>query len=197
MAKNIKFDFDDVLIEPSMQTSISSRKDVDCFYNNKLPLMTAPMDTVVNIDNFEKFINLGYTVVFPRTIKFNDFINNFDDGDELLLKTIKEHFFSYGLDEFKNICESKESFFLPKNILVDIANGHMDIIKEYSIKFKEKYPYKVLMIGNIANPKTYKCLAETQCIDLLRVGIGNGGGCWVDNTLIKCINGYNILKILK
>jgi GMP reductase len=174
----IMFDFNVVLFQPSVYTSISSRKEIDCFKENgKLPLMTAPMDTVINFNNFEVFIDLGYTVVFPRTINFNDFVNRFDDGDELLLKTIKNHFFSYGLDEFKIICESKKSFFLPKNILVDIANGHMDVIKKYAIKFKEKYPHKLLMIGNIANPKTYTNLAETRCIDLLRIGIGNGSGC--------------------
>lgn len=177
MIEDIKFDFDDVLIEPSKYTTIQSRKEIDCFYNKKLPLMTAPMDTVVGWDNYYKFIELGYTVVFPRTMSFNDFLAKFDDGNEFMYKVIKDHFFSYGLDEFKLMCDYNNNDLLPKNILIDVANGHMDIIKDLAIKFKEKYPYKILMVGNIANPETYKYLADSQAIDLVRVGIGNGGGC--------------------
>jgi len=64
---------------------------------------------------------------------------------------------------------------LPK-ILVDIANGHMEKLYNLSKKFMEQYPYGELMIGNIANPKTYEKFAEIG-VKYIRVGIGGGSGC--------------------
>lgn len=178
MDNNMKYDFNDLIIEPAIISKIESRKDISYYTNNnKLPLMTAPMDTVINKKNFKYFIDLKYTVVFPRTIKFKDILDMYDDGDPFLLEIIKNHFFSISLNEFKDICNENYQDLLPKNILVDIANGHMKIIKDLAIKFKEKYPYKILMIGNIANPETYKYYAESQVVDMIRIGIGAGNAC--------------------
>ena len=121
---------------------------------------------------------MGYQLVFPRTLRFSRI--DIDSNWEYYFENC---FFSIGLDEFKDMVKSSHkksceivNLPLPK-ILVDIANGHMSILKELAIKFKELYPDKMLMLGNIANPKTYKYFAETGCVDYLRVGIGNGSGC--------------------
>ena len=46
-----KFDWNDISIVPDCISSISSRKEVNPFYNDKLPLFTAPMDTVIDHSN--------------------------------------------------------------------------------------------------------------------------------------------------
>ena len=60
------FDFNDLLIVPAAASQITSRKDINPYHDGFLPLMTAPMDTVVSKDNFGVFINNKIRVCFPR-----------------------------------------------------------------------------------------------------------------------------------
>ena len=72
--------------------------------------------------------------------------------------------------------EDKEEF-KTEYALIDIANGHMQLIIDYIQLAKENFGDKLqLMVGNVANPYTYTELsnAGTQAV---RCGIGNGGGC--------------------
>ena len=67
------------------------------------------------------------------------------------------------------------------NICIDLANGHME--KLYSIinkarEISEKKNYElIIMTGNIANPDTYRWIAENCKVDYIRVGIGSGNNC--------------------
>lgn len=165
----MKLDFDDILIKPSAKTNINSRKVINITdYGGMLPLFTAPMDTVVNRENADLFINNGIRAVLPR--------NSNNSGE---FSTSEHLWFSYGLREF-------EETFLSNTVdnrgatiyaLIDIANGHMPALSEMIRRAKDKYGLNiVIMAGNIANPDTYAHLSECGT-DLIRVGIGNGGGC--------------------
>lgn len=161
---NKKFDFKDITLVPETISSINSRSSIDIFTEDgKLPLFVSPMDTVVDGDNYELFLKENMEVCLPRGVHGG--------------KT----FSSVSLDEFEKMLSwyeeedfSKESI----NILVDIANGHMIKLYELSKKFTEirKSPKHRLIVGNIANPKTYEKFAEIG-VDFIRVGIGGGSGC--------------------
>lgn len=169
-----KFDFDDILIVPKYKTHISSRyKDINL--DKKMPLFTAPMDSVVDLKNINNFLKQGINVVLPRTIKYGQFLNK-----EILSgsKSDKGVFISMGFNDLDN--ELKTSFrdiHEKAHILIDVANGHMQKLFDYCREIKRLRPDIILMIGNIANPKTYRWYAENTDIDYIRVGIGNGGGC--------------------
>jgi hypothetical protein len=52
------FDFDDILIIPKKKSTINSRY-TDVFLPKKIPLFTAPMDTVVDLSNVDKFKSIS------------------------------------------------------------------------------------------------------------------------------------------
>jgi len=166
--KNLKplFDFDDILIVPKVKTDISSRYK-NIILSRTLPLFTAPMDTVVDIENMFDFMENGISVTLPRTIKRDEyhlvprgvFVSMGFEDINFELKT--------GLKNLKkDLC-----------VVIDVANGHMQKVFDYCREIKTLRPDIVLMVGNIGNPETYQWYAKGNCVDYIRVGIGNGGGC--------------------
>lgn len=171
-----KFDFNDILIMPSIKTDVNSRyRDVNL--GDKLPLFTAPMDSVVNLDNFELFLNHGINVTLPRTIKYVDYINYIFDSKNI--KNDYSHvFFSFGLEEVVDYYKNNFADIHPNaNILIDVANGHMQKIVDVCREIKRLRPDIRIMVGNIANPETYEWYLKNNCVDYIRIGIGNGNGC--------------------
>lgn len=167
-----QFDFDDILIVPKLNTTISSRYN-DIELPHKLPLFTAPMDTVVDLKNMRNFLALGINVTLPRTIKYSEF-------SEVCKHTnyFNDVFTSFGFNDLDWL-EKSSYRTLPyeAKILIDVANGHMKKIVEYCNDIKGHRPDIKIMVGNIANPDTYYWYANENCVDYIRVGIGNGGGC--------------------
>jgi len=187
MWNNTKFDFDDILIQPAIVSSISSRSEITVTYEDgHLPLFTAPMDTVVSSSNVEIFQKHGIRVVKPRTMN-----NQYDYSGSNF-----NEFLSLGLDDFNTIFLNKDRFEFEDKlyVLIDIANGHMSKLIESVKKSKETNGDRlVLMVGNVANPKTYTDLSDAGA-DYIRVGIGNGGGCL---TTVQTGVGYPMGSLVK
>jgi IMP dehydrogenase/GMP reductase len=155
---NIKFDFEDLTIVHAVLSDVDSRTQISLEY---LPLFVAPMDTVVDENNVEIFTNQGYQVCMPRK-------------EGVPAHLTDEIFHSFGLDEIINMMDSGEA--LPKKVLIDVANGAMRKLYETSKRIKTEFPSVVLMVGNIANPETYRLYSEIG-VDYIRVGIGGGSAC--------------------
>lgn len=178
------YDFDDILIEPTKFSTIRSRKEITIKDEmGFLPLMTAPMDTVISEKNYHLFEELGIRSVLPRNPN--------------KLEISYERFLSYGLDEFDEIFikndlkieDGKQVY-----ALIDIANGHMNILFELAYKSKNKYGDKlVLMVGNVANPETFGEYCKIG-VDYVRIGIGNGGGCL---TTVQTGVGYPMASLIR
>ena len=118
----MKIDFDDLLIKPFVSTNIKSRKEINPFdENGMLPLITAPMDTVVDENNADLFYGNKINICLPRGEK----------------RTKENMFQSYSLEQFKidfyensNLLNSIKT---PIYVLIDTANGHIqeliDVVK--------------------------------------------------------------------
>ncbi len=170
----MKLDFNDLLIVPKEITDINTRSVINPYFSNRLPLITAPMDTVVSASNLQLFRDNKIQVCQPRCI------------------TAKSGFKSFSIQEMTNLLDKNE---LNERLkyLIDVANGHMDSVLNLTKRIKSSYPNITLMVGNIANPETYKLLSEAGA-DYIRVGIGNGGGCLTtQNTGV----GYPMASLIK
>jgi len=181
------FDFDDILIEPEIHTGILSRKKVDVFDEKQmLPLFTAPMDTVISIENYSVFNSHKIYGIIPRKTEYD--LNHVSIDHKV--------WFSYGLDDFKKIfIDNRAPIGLGERAyaLIDIANGHMRIVKELVEQSKEIYGGSlVIMVGNCANPLTYMSLAQAGA-DYVRMGIGNGAGCL---TTVQTGIGYPMASLI-
>jgi IMP dehydrogenase/GMP reductase len=172
--ENTKIDFNDILIKPAATSKILTRKKINPFYNGFLPLITAPMDTVIDENNEQVFLDLRVNTCMPRKEKTSEGFN------------------SYSIDEM--FSDYLTLSINPKGkYLIDIANGHMENLLWLTKTLKTRYPELTLMVGNIANPETYQLLSEAGA-DYIRVGIGNGGGC---STTLHTGIGFPMASLIK
>jgi len=176
---NLKYDFNDLLIQPSIQTQIISRTEVNPYdANGNLPLFTAPMDTVVDPYNMKDFWKNKINICFPRAsyyVRSKEFTTFPSLSLDEFIKTYVEGtiFFSPGISTREGITPSKNRDY----VLIDMANGHMTKMTQAIKDAKAKYGDSLfIMAGNVAHPMTYRALADAG-VDAVRVGIGNGNGC--------------------
>ena len=171
---------DEITLIPASKSYIKSRSHCNPYIGDtdKLPIFIAPMTCLINKENYNNIRESKFIPILPVSYKYND-------GSKIFTKEAYK-WQAISINSLKNIDED----ILPKNpsnILIDCANGNMDIIFETVVRIKSKLKDNIsIMIGNIANPETYE-----QCIlsgvDYVRVGIGGGGGCLTSvNTGIHC-----------
>ena len=171
MENKIKYGYDDINIVPEISSSIEHRSEC------KLEpfLFTAPMSSVVNLDNICDFIGQGIIPIIPRNIPLVD--RKFFMFSPLQNTSL--FFIALSLEEVEKLLIKfpVEGILHPFHICIDIANGHMQKLLNTIKKLKELYGEKiVIMSGNIANPETYKLYEKVGC-DYVRCGIGGGAGC--------------------
>ena len=167
----IYYTYEDVTIMPNVISNIEHRTECIPFdEEGMLPLFTAPMNTVVNNENFEKFEHNHINAILPRT----------EPLEKRIEYSVNGKWAAYSLNEFSEVfCNAENKLSSDDKIkaLIDVANGHMKKIFELADKSKEIYGESLqLMGGNIANPETYKLYLEHGFWGV-RCGIGGGCGC--------------------
>jgi IMP dehydrogenase/GMP reductase len=167
----IYYTYEDVTIIPNVVSLVEHRSEcIPLDEEGMLPLFTAPMDTVVNSKNFGMFENEMIHAILPRTESLDARIEN----------SIRGRWSAYSLSEFEKVfCNELEKLDEKNKIkaLIDIANGHMSKSIDLVRAAKNIYGDNIIiMVGNIANPKTYAEYARVGA-DYIRIGIGSGCGC--------------------
>ena len=168
----MKYTLDDIFIVPAVISNIDSRSECETTYEDrKLPLFTAPMASVVDMNNYKLFESCGINVIIPRTVKLRTRINMMGS----------RWWCAFSISEFEVVYESElgDNFSEenPIKILLDIANGNMKMLHDLITKVKNEYGDSIkIMAGNVANPLTYETLSDAGA-DYVRVGVGTGSAC--------------------
>ena len=171
------YSLDEVSIIPSTFTSVKSRKDIITTYTSKLPIFVAPMTCLVDFINFSSFEDSKVIPILPVYD-----INNKELFKQRLTFIQQSKWVALTLNEFEDtFCRDKWDLYKGtfSNICIDTANGHLHDIYVATKYAKKSFPNLAIMVGNIANPKTYDeiCKNYSDSVQFIRVGIGGGSGC--------------------
>lgn len=170
-----KYCLKDLSIVPAEISTIDSRSECDCRdHNGKYPIFVSPMCTITDEFNYKIWETNNLYPIIPRTVKYNIRIANMLSGSWVALS--QKEFEKLFTDEDKPAGFDQEF-----RICIDTANAHRKSIYESVNKAKKiarDNGYALtIMVGNIANPKTYEWICENAEVDYVRLNIGSGRGC--------------------
>jgi len=170
LIKDMKYSYNDITIVPAPITTVEHRTDCNPFLDDgMLPIFTAPMSSVVNEENFNLFEENKINAILPRSYSF----------EKRKEYALNGKWAAFSLQEFENnfLTPPQEGTKTTPKVLIDIANGHMQKLYDLVRESKNNWSNNItIMIGNIANPLTYKEVVECGA-DFVRVSIGSGAGC--------------------
>ena len=167
---NIYYSYNDISIVPATITRVAHRNQCNPFVgegaDSSLPIFTAPMSSIVNLQNVDIYKKNKIIPILPRNISLSLRLKYLDKGYwiALSLKETEE----LSLDKLKDNQEYK--------ICIDIANGHMQKLYNLVHSIHISKPNIKIMAGNIANPTTLH-IAANAGVDYIGLGIGSGTGC--------------------
>ena len=188
------YELSDISIVQAKMSGIGSRSNTNPYayilYNTQtLPLFVAPMATVVDAENWRKFIDSDAVPVVPRSA-FGKSIDDFRKRLNISFET----FVSFSMNEMENVIKQDNQEYVEMlykanlyntyrhpfdrmHICIDIAHGTLERLFKVCRKLKSLFGDAVIiMTGNIANPKAYaECCKHG--IDWVRCSIGTGSRC--------------------
>lgn len=170
LKKSIKYSLNDISIVQAATSNVSSRTECNPYYEDGfLPLFTAPMASVVGLENYQLFEKNKIRPILPRTI---------DLFDRKVL--CGEVWCAFSLNEFISFA-NKNTLLISSDkklyILIDIANGNMTKLHDAIKSAKEAFGDNMqIMAGNVASPEAYIALSDAGA-DYVRIGIGTGSVC--------------------
>lgn len=168
-----KYSYNDVVIRPNEISRIKHRSECNALLRHDkhhLPIFTAPMSTVVDLNNYELFEKNHIYPIIPRNIALED---------RLYIMQKQDIWIAVSLKEFEDcFCKTNPNWLTnTKHVLIDVANGHMQQIYDLVKIAKSIYHDSlIVMVGNVANPQIYQIAYESG-VDYIRAGIGGGAGC--------------------
>ena len=180
--KSIGYELRDVAVVQAPVSFVNHRGEVDPFVeicNRRVyPIFVAPMASVTDENNYKVWIENGVTPVVPRSVQLR---LSFEDRMVIARETFvsislneaKENLFGY-LEHYED--QVADPKFNPLFICIDIAHGTLSDLYNICKEIKRRFPYVIIMAGNVANPSAYSFYADAG-IDYMRASVGSGSRC--------------------
>ena len=171
-----QYDFNDVLFEPR-NTTLNSRKEVcleRTFVFNEhttwtgIPIIAANMYTTGTFEVHNVLNKFKILTAMHKFYNVDDYKKNKFDPEYLIVST--------GIHDkdYDNLTSILDTFPI-KWICIDVANGYIPNMVEFCRKVRDKYPYHIIIGGNVANALGVKLLSPY--LNIIKVGIGPGSVC--------------------
>ncbi len=183
LSSHLKLDFDNVLLVPK-KTSIHSRRLVNLErefkfkYSSKkwkgVPLISANMDSVTNIDTYNVLSMRNWLSCFPKYFN-KEFKTN---GIPEILERQSNYIISCGIKDYdlvNHVILYEDS--PPLFICVDVANGYLEDVIRVCNMIRDVYSDCIIIAGNVVTPEGVVDLVEKGRVDIVKVGIGSGALC--------------------
>lgn len=148
-----------------------------------LPLITAPMYSVVDENNYQIFLDNKVRVCLPRNvgISLNVSADKLDPIYEQVWCSVSlQQFVDYWC-RLDSPAAMMKSDGIPDLICVDTANGNMQQLHDAIREAKKIHGDSlIIMAGNVSSVEAFISLSLTG-VDYIRIGIGGGSGCNTTN----------------
>ena len=177
----IKLTFDDVLIRPKRSTLVS-RSEVQLERKLKfkhtsstwtgIPIVSANMDTTGTFNTAKALEKFGIITAIHKFYSIEDWKSNLENLDPKYLTVTV----GTSDEEFQ---KAKEIFAINDDIdflCLDVANGYREDFLQAIYKFRNEFPEKIIIAGNIATREMTEAIILAGA-DIVKVGISPGSVC--------------------
>lgn len=183
---NYMLDYSSVLIRPRV-TSLASRSQVNLQrtfskfpYATKkwtgIPIMVANMDTTGTFEVHREVSKHRLLTMLHKHYTVDQLKGYIHSASEAELECVG---ISSGITDrdFKKLTDIKAFGFSPNFINIDVANGYMDRLTDYTCQIREMFPESIIIAGNVVCGERTRDLIVNGKVDIVKVGIGPGAAC--------------------
>ncbi len=175
----VKLDYSNVLLRPKRST-LGSRSKVEVKRQlgafDGIPIMAANMDGVGTLQMADVLADKSMFTCLVKSYKIKELVDWFTDKDRREQR-LNHTAYSLGiLDDDLTKFRAVNSGADIKYVCIDVANGYSERFIDFVARFREEFPDKVIMAGNVVTGDITEELI-LRGADVVKVGIGPGSVC--------------------
>lgn len=175
----VKLDYSNVLLRPKRST-LGSRSKVEVKRQlgafDGIPIMAANMDGVGTLQMADVLADKSMFTCLVKSYKIKELVDWFTDKDRREQR-LNHTAYSLGileddLTKFRAVNSGADI----KYVCIDVANGYSERFIDFVARFRQEFPDKVIMAGNVVTGDITEELI-LRGADVVKVGIGPGSVC--------------------